>query len=424
MSVLSSTQKRRRRIPNKVKLKSTGDHDEFLSRIKKTLYYGKIPLTERFSLPVSELAAELYTNVKSGHSLERLCVEETAEISRNACVSPCSLILALFYLERLKTCNPDYIDRVSPSELFVVSMMVASKFLHDDGEEDEVFNDEWAHSAGIDVHEINRYEKDFLNAINWEVFVNETAFWTGLKGIEREVARREGRRRGWFSYTELVTLLDLVDAWSLAHTLVVVSVVCLTSYTASVMTLVGSAMIASQVILPASILQLHTQTQPIISSIIPTDHSLNINNSTCFMNNLLEINDLFIHLSSHSPSLLYDSVKSADNNDSYYDFMDKYDSSSRFDDDNVSNSNNNNNRSSVMDMMKVLMVAMETEKVNSKTLLMNYFIDKQESISTSTNSVSVFNTAGPIKWFNSIFFINSITSSTSPVNLPPVDVTH
>lgn len=43
--------------------------------------------------------------------------------------------------------------------------MVASKFLHDDGEEDEVFNDEWAHSAGIDVCEINRYEKDFLNAI-------------------------------------------------------------------------------------------------------------------------------------------------------------------------------------------------------------------------------------------------------------------
>ncbi len=29
--------------------------------------------------------------------------------------------------------------------------MVASKYLHDDGEEDEVFNDEWAASGDIDI---------------------------------------------------------------------------------------------------------------------------------------------------------------------------------------------------------------------------------------------------------------------------------
>jgi hypothetical protein len=28
---------------------------------------------------------------------------------------------------------------------------VASKYLHDDGEEDEVFNDEWAASGDIDI---------------------------------------------------------------------------------------------------------------------------------------------------------------------------------------------------------------------------------------------------------------------------------
>lgn len=43
--------------------------------------------------------------------------------------------------------------------------MVASKFLHDDGEEDEVFNDEWANSAGLDVKEMNQLERDFLKAI-------------------------------------------------------------------------------------------------------------------------------------------------------------------------------------------------------------------------------------------------------------------
>jgi hypothetical protein len=76
-----------------------------------------------FIIFVTELAAELFSEVKSGHSLERLDLEEAAAMSRSACVSPCSLVLALLYLERLKTCNPDYLERVAPSELFLVSMV-------------------------------------------------------------------------------------------------------------------------------------------------------------------------------------------------------------------------------------------------------------------------------------------------------------
>jgi hypothetical protein len=72
---------------------------------------------------VAELAAELFSEVKRGYSLERLDLEEAAVMSRNACVSPCSLVLALLYLERLKTCNPNYLQRVAPSELFLVSMV-------------------------------------------------------------------------------------------------------------------------------------------------------------------------------------------------------------------------------------------------------------------------------------------------------------
>jgi hypothetical protein len=224
-----------------------GNHNEFLSRIKKTLYYGKLPSTERFSLPVSELAAELFSEVKSGHSLERLDLEEAAALSRNACVSPCSLVLAVLYLERLKTCNPDYLQRVAPSELFLVSMMVASKFLHDDGEVDEVFNDEWAASAGFNVKDINSFERDFLQAIDWEVFVSEQAFWKRLCQMERDIALKEGKRRGWFSYTDLENLLDTVDLAALAQAVLTVSAVCLTSYTASVLTIIGSAFIVSQI---------------------------------------------------------------------------------------------------------------------------------------------------------------------------------
>ena len=34
--------------------------------------------------------------------------------------------------------------------------MVASKFLHDDGEEDEVFNDDWAEAGGMETSELNK----------------------------------------------------------------------------------------------------------------------------------------------------------------------------------------------------------------------------------------------------------------------------
>ncbi|XP_069686078.1 protein CNPPD1 [Periplaneta americana] len=246
MSSFSVTPKKRR-DGTKSKFKVMGNHNEFLSRIKKTLYYGKLPITERFSLPVSELAAELFSEVKNGQSLERLDLEEAAAMSRSACVSPCSLVLALLYLERLKTCNPEYLQRVAPSELFLVSMMVASKFLHDDGEPNEVFNDEWAESAGLDVKDINRFERDFLQAIEWEVFVSERSFWTRLCRMEKDIALKEGKRRGWFSYTDLENLLDTVDIAALAQALITVSAVCLTSYTASVLTLLGSAFIVSQI---------------------------------------------------------------------------------------------------------------------------------------------------------------------------------
>lgn len=43
--------------------------------------------------------------------------------------------------------------------------MISSKYLHDDGEEDEVFADEWARSGDLTVPELCQLEKEFLNAI-------------------------------------------------------------------------------------------------------------------------------------------------------------------------------------------------------------------------------------------------------------------
>lgn len=237
---------KRRRSPRS-KFSSVGDHNKFISRIKKSLYYGQLPSTERLSLPVTELATELFSASQRKHSLQRLDLQEASDVSQSACVSPCSLVLALLYLERLQSSRPMYLRDTPPSELYLVSLMVATKFLQDDGEEDGVINEEWAVSAGISTSHLNQLEREFLNAIEWEVYVSEETFWTRLRGLERDVALNEGIRRGWFSYADLDCLLEKVDLASLVHSLLTVSAVCLTSYTASVLTLVASTMLVSQI---------------------------------------------------------------------------------------------------------------------------------------------------------------------------------
>ncbi|XP_060811866.1 protein CNPPD1 [Bombus pascuorum] len=244
------TMSRRTKTPSK--LKTIGNHDEFLNRISKSLYYSKLPVTECLSLPVTELAAELFNEVKGGYTLERLDVEEASRISRNACVSPCSLVLALLYLERLKDCNPEYLQQVAPSELFLVTLMVASKFLNDEGEDDEVFNTEWALSADLTVLQINQLEKDFLKAIDWTVFVHNQEFWERLQKLEKDVAYREAQKRNWFSYTELTCLMNSTQLTAIAQVVVNISTICLATYTAGVITLLGSALVASY--LPGTVL--------------------------------------------------------------------------------------------------------------------------------------------------------------------------
>lgn len=227
------------------KLKSMGNYDEFLNRIRKSLYYTKFAVTDCLSPPVTELAAELFTEVKRGHTLERLDVEEASRISRNACVSPCSLVLALLYLERLKDCNPEYLQRVAPFELFLVSLMVATKFLNDDGEEDEVFNTEWAQSGDLSISHMNQLEKDFLTAIDWAVFVHNQDFWERLQLLEKQIAYKEGQKRGWYSYTDLCCLMNSMQLIGIAHAVINISSICLATYAAGVVTLLGSALVAS-----------------------------------------------------------------------------------------------------------------------------------------------------------------------------------
>merc|ERR550539_1722234 len=124
--------------------------------------------------------------------------------------------------------------------------MVASKFLHDDGEEDEVFNDEWASSGGIDTKELNRLEVKFLAAMDWRIVVDDAEFQTTLCRLEADIAIREvSARDGDATYSDLSVLGSGEQAAHmlslLAQAAIKVTAVCLTTYAAGILTLLGTA---------------------------------------------------------------------------------------------------------------------------------------------------------------------------------------
>jgi len=229
------------------------DFEETSERFRKNglVFYGKSPASssERLSLPVTELCVSTFNNLNLDGletKLNRLDVGRAAELTRNTCASPCSLVLALLYLERLRSSNPQYLNSISSADLFLVSLLVASKYLNDDGEEDEVFNDEWAVSGNLEKKELNRMELDFLSAIDWKIYVSQQAYESTAEQLEYVVALKEveKRKNGSTTYAELTVLsnaLNLAQLWQVFYEYTLkVTAVCALTYAAALVSLAGT----------------------------------------------------------------------------------------------------------------------------------------------------------------------------------------
>lgn len=243
------------------------DHEEFLNRIKKTLYYGSSTVRcTKISRPLADYAAEIFSESHRGHSLSRLNFVTVGNLT----VTPCSLILAMIYLDRLNVVDPAYARRITPSELFIVSMMVSTKFYC--GYDEDIYLSAWAESGNLSVNHMKELELEFLDAIGWRVYVSNHEFFEKLKSVEKVLAKRQGLARGWLTYTELINFLPTM---TLAKQILNYSTVIALSYTASVMTIAGAFFIASNVNVPGNLLFRGTaqQTQSAVSSTTAGDAS-------------------------------------------------------------------------------------------------------------------------------------------------------
>lgn len=224
------------------------EHEEFLNRIKKTLYYGSSSPTvkcTKISRPLADYAAEIFSESHRGHSLSRLNFVTVGNLT----VTPCSLILAMIYLDRLNVIDPAYARRITPSELFIVSMMVSTKFYC--GYDEDIYLSAWADSGSISVDHMKQLELEFLDAIGWKVYVSNQEFFEKLKSVERVLAKRQGLARGWLTYTELI---NFIPTLALAKQILNYSTVLALSYTASVMTIAGAFFLASNINVPGNVL--------------------------------------------------------------------------------------------------------------------------------------------------------------------------
>lgn len=238
------------------------EQNEFLKRINKTLYYGQLPTLACLSLPVTEISCSVWSECQRGRSLRRLRPEQAAKLARGACVSPAALVLALLYVERLHADNRSYIAEAEPAHLFLVSLMVGNKFLEDNGEADEVLISEWADSSGIQVEYLKKLEVEFLQAIDWKIFVSKQSFEERLQWLEKEVAIRQARERGFFTYTDLRVISEQMPTGNLGEMLTTLSaatVALAAGYTATLVTLLASTLLVTQTWLIPSTAQISMQ---------------------------------------------------------------------------------------------------------------------------------------------------------------------
>lgn len=90
-----------------------------MNRLRKSLYYGGLtmPKCKVLTQPLSDLVcSEAFIDT---HPLYDWKPGTVGQIK----ASPCSLILALIYLDLLKELDPHYVRRVPPSELLLVAMV-------------------------------------------------------------------------------------------------------------------------------------------------------------------------------------------------------------------------------------------------------------------------------------------------------------
>lgn len=171
-------------------------------RIRRTLGYGTRQ-PQSINLPLSELVVD-YFNKRSPFDYMR--PETSASISGCGFADPCTLVVAMVYLDRLRIKNKKWFESSDPTDLYLPALVIASKFLHDSDTYDRASNADWAEAAKISNQHLNQLEWEFVQKMNWNVMVGQAEFDRWLSFFEYWVANDFVMKNNFCTYNELVQL--------------------------------------------------------------------------------------------------------------------------------------------------------------------------------------------------------------------------
>ncbi|KAK3736160.1 hypothetical protein QZH41_015556 [Actinostola sp. cb2023] len=216
------------------------DHVAFANRVRKSLYYGEYSDASLPSLSVTDVAVEVLNSAvpprqrlldrKYAHSVARCAVGVLC------CAVLCCAVLCCAVPCAVLCCA-------------VCCTMVASKYLYDEGEEEEVYNEDWAKAGSKTVQDINKLEIEFLRMMDWNLFISKDEFSNFVSQVESRVAITKGLSRGWLTYRDMSILLEnenLLKKLLEIHQQLLKSIsTCLAAYILGVSILLGSSSLAT-----------------------------------------------------------------------------------------------------------------------------------------------------------------------------------
>ncbi|KAI8381152.1 uncharacterized protein BYT42DRAFT_612960 [Radiomyces spectabilis] len=117
------------------------------------------------------------TSITASPAFKRFCFQ----VLNATQLSDSAVCVALRYVAILLQANPT-IEGAEGSEyrLFIVSLMLANKFLDDN----TYTNKTWSEISGMKVNDLNAMEAEFLGALDYNLFVRDTEFFRWRKILE------------------------------------------------------------------------------------------------------------------------------------------------------------------------------------------------------------------------------------------------
>ncbi|KAF9119790.1 hypothetical protein BG015_006236, partial [Linnemannia schmuckeri] len=150
---------------------------EFASVMVYTLWHTRPNINGASSNAYNVVPHRISVPPSAGPAFRKFCLKVLSATQLSSSV----ILLSLKYIQKLLKNNPSiHGQQGSEFRLFTVSLMLANKFLDDN----TFTNKTWSDVTGINVKEINVMEMEFLNQVQFSLYVSEAEYLDWLHSLE------------------------------------------------------------------------------------------------------------------------------------------------------------------------------------------------------------------------------------------------